>query len=63
MREDDEMQEPSTEPIRVRAPSLTTPAMDRAVELARELLRQQGWSDDEIESELNRPPGSGFPSF
>jgi hypothetical protein len=37
--------------------------MDRAVELARELLRQQGWSDDEIESELNRPLGSGFPSF
>jgi hypothetical protein len=44
-------------------PCLTTPAMDRAVELARELLRQRGLSEEEIDAELNKPPGTGFASF
>jgi hypothetical protein len=37
--------------------------MDRAVELARELLRQHGWTEAEIKDELNKPPGSGFAGF
>ncbi len=44
-------------------PALLTPAMERAVELARELLRERGLSDEEIEDELERPPGSGLALF
>jgi hypothetical protein len=37
--------------------------MDRSLELARELLRQRGLTDDEIEDELSKPPGSGLAAF
>jgi hypothetical protein len=47
----------------LQVPHLTTPAMERAVELARELLKQHGWTDEEIDQELSKPPGSGFASF
>jgi hypothetical protein len=47
----------------MQIPTLTTPAMTRAVELARELLRPQGWTEEDIDEELNKPPGSGFPGF
>jgi hypothetical protein len=60
VRDQDEMLEP-TEPV--RAPSLTTPAMARAVEVAREVLRERGYTDEEIDALLNRKPGRDFPEF
>ncbi|HYD73353.1 MAG TPA: hypothetical protein VEF55_09450 [Candidatus Binatia bacterium] len=60
MRDEDEMLDPA-EPI--RAPSLTTPAMARAVDVAREVLRERGYSDEEIEALLNRKQGFDFPEF
>ena len=62
MREEDEMLD-RIEPGAMQAPTLMTPAMARAVELARELLRAKGFTEDQIDDELSRPPGSGFPSF
>jgi len=53
----------SAEPVALHVPTLTTPAMDRAVELARELLRQQGWTEEQIDAELSKPAGSGLPGF
>lgn len=63
MDDQDDMQKRGAEPSLMRVPSFTTPAMDRAVELARELLRQRGYSEEQIDEELNRPPGSGLPSL
>lgn len=47
------------DPGAMQVPSFQTPAMARAIELARELLRQRGYSEEAIEEELNKPPGSG----
>jgi hypothetical protein len=51
------------DPGAMTVPTLKTPAMQRAEELARELLRQRGYSEEQIDEELNRPPGSGVASF
>jgi hypothetical protein len=51
------------EPGAAQAPTLTTPAMARAVDAAREVLRERGYSDDEIDALLNRKPGRDFPEF
>lgn len=60
---DEEMLDPPVEAALLKVPSLTTPAMERAVELARDLLRERGWTEPEIDEELNKPPGSGLASF
>lgn len=60
MRYEDEMLDP---PEPLRAPSLTTPAMAHAVDVAREVLRERSYTDDEIEAFLNRKPSRGFPEF
>jgi hypothetical protein len=60
VRDQDEMLDP---PEPFRAPSLTTPAMARAVDVAREVLRERGYTDDEIEALLTRKPGRDFPEF
>jgi hypothetical protein len=57
VRDQDEMPEP------IQVPSLTTPAMARAVEVAREVLRERGYTDEEIDALLNRKPGRDFPEF
>jgi hypothetical protein len=54
---------PSAEPVAPRARPLRTPAIERAIELAGELLRQRGLTDEQIDNELDKPPGSGFPEF
>ena len=60
VRDRDDMFDPF-EPAQV--PTLTTPAMARAVEVAREVLRERGYSDEEIDALLNRKPGRDFPQF
>jgi hypothetical protein len=47
----------------MRPPSLTTPAMARAVDVAREVLRERGYTDEEIDVLLNRKTGRDFPEF
>lgn len=47
----------------MRTPSLTTPAMAHAVDVAREVLRERGYSDEEIDALLNHKPGRDFPEF
>jgi len=59
---DKNVPEPTIQPVAYQ-PHLATPAMNRAVELARELLRQRGFSEEEIDQELHKPPGSGVASF
>lgn len=58
--DDPTMLEPHTEPS--APPVLLTPAMARAIELARELLRERGLSDEEIEQELQRQ-ARAWPDF
>ena len=60
VRDQDKMPD-STEPM--RTPSLTTPAMARAVDVAREVLRERGYTDEEIDALLNHRPGRDFPDF
>ena len=60
VRDQDKMPD-STEPM--RTPSLTTPAMTRAVDVAREVLRESGHSDEEIDALLNRKRCRDFPEF
>ena len=49
------------EPMQV--PTLTTPAMARAVDVARDVLRERGYTDEQIDALLNRKPGGDFPEF
>ena len=60
VRDQDEMFDPA-EPMQV--PTLTTPAMARAVDVAREVLRDRGYTDEQIDALLNRKPGGDFPEF
>ena len=55
MSDDDDMPEPSTDrprPFHGQLPE----GLDRAVKLAREVLKEQGLSDEEIELELGKLP-------
>ncbi len=60
MRDQDETRDPAEPP---RGPTVTTPAMTHAVDVAREVLRERGYSDEEIDALLNRKRGVDFPDF
>ncbi len=57
MSGDDKVPEPESEP-EIERPyhGMLSEGLDRAVKLAREVLKEQGLSDDEIDRELGKLP-------